>query len=175
MYFIAIIPPDSISEEVLEFKRRAFEKYGVRSSMKSQAHITLIPPFHSSLEDLKDKMEILKKFLIKFEPFEIKLKNFSCFGERTIYIDVIPGDKFFDFYLNMKKSCQEFFKFDIREFSPHITIVNRDIPDGRFQEIWGDFSQREYKREFLADTVALFRYIDGKWEIEERIKLLSLF
>ncbi|MGL4944710.1 MAG: 2'-5' RNA ligase family protein, partial [Fusobacteriaceae bacterium] len=95
--------------------------------------------------------------------------------ERTIYIDVIPGDKFFDFYLNMKKSCQEFFKFDIREFSPHITIVNRDIPDGRFQEIWGDFSQREYKREFLADTVALFRYIDGKWEIEERIKLLSLF
>ena len=57
LYFIAILPPDSIQKEVTDFKNHFLVKYGVRQALKSPPHITLLNPY------FEDSSHSVRKYL----------------------------------------------------------------------------------------------------------------
>lgn len=171
MYFAGIIPDEKTSLEIREFKEEALKRFGVKSAMKSEAHITLISPFTCE-DEILEKSEYLKKYLAEQKKFSIRVDGFSFFGKRTIFADVIKDEKFVEFFYQMGHSLKEQFKFDSREFSPHITIINRDLKDEKnFESAWKYFSGIEYERVFTAEKIILFRHTGKEWE---RFKIFEL-
>ena len=79
LYFLAAIPPEPLQTEMMQLKRQAGERFGSYHSLNSPAHITLIPPFYATKEEIEDFSEALKKFIEKFPPLELSLKDFDRF------------------------------------------------------------------------------------------------
>src|SRR5690349_2276863 len=85
-YFIAIVPPFPIYNQVQEFKYFCRDNYRSTASLNSPPHITLHMPFEWSQGKehvLCDKLEF---FFAAMKSFQVQLLNFSCFAPRTIFI-----------------------------------------------------------------------------------------
>ncbi len=54
MYFIALVAPEDINQQLLKWKIWMLEKYQCEAALRSPAHITLIPPFWMKPELEKD-------------------------------------------------------------------------------------------------------------------------
>src|SRR6476619_3498149 len=91
MYFIALVLPAEINDEVLKWKIFMRDHFDCVVALRSPAHVTLIPPFWMS-DNLENKLEdTINQFSQLEASFEINLKNFSAFKPRVIYVDVLPS------------------------------------------------------------------------------------
>ena len=45
MYFVALVLPEELNQEILKWKRYMHERFQCSVGLKSPAHITLVPPF----------------------------------------------------------------------------------------------------------------------------------
>ena len=91
LYFIAIVTPDAINQQVLEWKNYMLQRFSCKVALKSPAHITLIPPFNMPHQAQKEMQELLQPFAARHQSFPVQLKNFAAFAPRVIYVDVLPN------------------------------------------------------------------------------------
>ncbi len=143
LYFVAIVAPVHINDEVLVWKRYMEEHYGCKVALRSPAHITLVPPFSMSAEKEAELNEHLSGFATTQKSFTVSLQHFDSFPPRVIFVKVIPGEPL----LQVKQSLDEYlqplknflFKKEQRSFHPHITIANRDLSKGDYKKSLGIF------------------------------------
>jgi 2'-5' RNA ligase len=165
LYFIAIVTPEPINQQVLEWKHYMLQHFNCRVALKSPAHITLIPPF-----DMPDTMqheleEVLLEFAAEQPSFPIQLKNFAAFKPRVLYVHVQPNTHLqarLEAYL-----IQTDFpiKKEDRPFHPHVTIANRDLQKDDFPMAWQYFQQMSYEVSFQANAISLLRHNGEIWEV----------
>ena len=93
MYFVALVLPEDLNQQVLKWKNYMHERYQCKVSLKSPAHITLVPPFW--LDESKENVLLsdINKIAIEEKAFTVETKNFSAFKPRTIFIDVVKNEK----------------------------------------------------------------------------------
>ena len=53
LYFIALLPPVEVAEEVTEIKQFFARNYNSRAALKSPPHVTLQPPFAWEVDRLE--------------------------------------------------------------------------------------------------------------------------
>lgn len=173
-YFIAILPPEPVLGQVRDMKMLLHDRYGCRVALKSPAHITLIPPFHFPPGNEADLVSVLDTYAAAATPFEIELDGFGRFDEQTIYVRVkeSPELRRLQFGLHQQLHRELLPKTKkAYDFHPHMTIGNRDIPAGRFEEAFAHFSGRDYQAVFPALSVVLLRLGNGAWETVHEAKL----
>ncbi|MFO0356583.1 MAG: RNA 2',3'-cyclic phosphodiesterase [Sphingobacteriaceae bacterium] len=166
-YFIAIVLPEPIQQEVEAMKQKLFTQFGLKGALRSPAHITLHRPF----EWKEEKEQLLIDALQKFEfgkAFNLELKNFNCFHPRVIYVDVLKNELLFDLHKRLKYYAQENLKLlneveDMRGFHPHVTIAFRDLRKNKFEEVWVEFKEKMYQASFEVKGFSLLR-LESKWE-----------
>src|SRR5688500_3711154 len=106
MYFIAILLPAHLDEEVNKYKALTYDKWGCKVGLKSPAHITMVPPFYMDdifENDLLQDVDLIAK---PIQSFTITTQNFSAFKPRTIFIDVVVSKEL----QNVKTTADSFFK-----------------------------------------------------------------
>lgn len=175
-YFIAIVTPESINQQVLEWKQYMLQHFNCRVALKSPAHITLIPPF-----DMPDTMqhemeEVLLEFANKQPSFPIQLKNFAAFKPRVIYVHVQPNTHLNDLQTRLEAYLLHIdfpIKKEDRAFHPHVTIANRDLQKDDFPLAWQYFQQLSYEVSFPANTISLLRHNGQIWEVANSFPLRS--
>ena len=86
LYFIAIVPPSPVYEKANELKVYFSDKYHSKASLNSPPHITLHMPFQWKEKKEAELTEALDNFSKKQNPFYLKLKNFSCFSPKVIFL-----------------------------------------------------------------------------------------
>src|SRR4051794_35260020 len=91
LYFIAIVTPDTINQQVLEWKNYMLQQFNCKAALKSPAHITLIPPFHMPDAAQQPMKDALQAFAGLHQPFAVQLTNFAAFQPRVIYVHVQPN------------------------------------------------------------------------------------
>src|ERR1700730_14631386 len=92
MYFIALVAPKEINEEVLKWKLFMKDRFECTVALRSPAHITLIPPFWME-SAWENKLEnAITDFSRKKTSFKIYLKKFAAFEPKVIYIDVLLNE-----------------------------------------------------------------------------------
>lgn len=167
MYYMAIVCPDAINEQVLQYKQWMQLHYDCKVALKSPAHITLVAPFYFAAEKEMELIHSLESFVCDILPVSIELNHFSHFGKRVIYINVVPGEALHRLSQSVNNYFRQLFpgvlKKDDRPFHPHITIANRDITPRVFTEAWEYFSRRKFEAAFTSDTISLLKLVDGKW------------
>ena len=169
MYFIALVAPEEIDQQVLKWKNFFKERYECSVALKSPAHITIIPPFWMNEELENDLINSIREFSIINAKFEITLQNFEAFQPKVIFVDVVKS-KVLD---GLCQSFTEFIfsenKFPIkkedRPFHPHVTLATRDLYKKAFQEAWDIFSKKKYEALWTVNGISLLRHNKKNWDV----------
>ena len=174
MYYVAVVCPKEIDEKVFQLKEWMRKQFGCMVALKSPGHITLIPPFWMD-ESREDELIKTLQEINSTEKAEVRLNNFSHFGDRVLFINVNESDSL----TSLKEQTESHFlqdfsgviKKDERPFHPHVTIANRDVSPGTFVKAWGHFSKEKFESSFVADTISLLKLNAGKWNVIATKKL----
>lgn len=176
LYFLALIPPSPLKDEVHELKLEIKERFDSAHSLKAPPHITLLSPFRLN-DSNKDEVEIiLKKFGRSFKPFEVQLKNFSTFENRVIFIDVEKKPDLMDIQLqleNMARFNSNLFnyKYEDRPYHPHLTLAFKDLTPENFKRAWDEFRNQTFDATFTANAIYLLKHTGKRWEVDREYLL----
>jgi 2'-5' RNA ligase len=167
LYFISIICPPSIDEQVMVHKQWMHRHFGCRVAMRSPGHITLIPPFWLE-ESRQEELELrFHAFRSQQNELQISMNGFAHFGDRVLYIKVEEnpglGALRNNAELHFKNAFPEVIKPDSRPFQPHVTIATRDVLPGTFVKAWAHFSNAPFTAGFQTKIISLLKLVDGKW------------
>jgi 2'-5' RNA ligase len=169
LYFIAIVTPDSINRQVLEWKHYMLQRFNCKVALKSPAHITLIPPFEMPDSTQTALQELLLPFAARQTNFSIHLKDFAAFKPKVIYAGVVFNARLSELRTELEATLLRDNRFPIkkeeRPFHPHVTIANRDLTKDKFPLAWQHFQQLSYEVVFHADAISLLRHNNQSWEI----------
>ena len=177
LYFIALIPPEPVHEEVLTIKYYFEEKYNSKAALKSPPHITLYMPFRWKEEKEAKLFEVLKNFSTRHQRQLVEMKNFGAFEPRVIYIDVKENEKLEMLQKKLIKTLKKNLKimdkgFEERPFRPHMTIAFRDLKKPMFWKAWKEeFKDKFYEASFTADKIVLLKHDGKKWQVYKNFPL----
>lgn len=175
-YFLAILPPDQISSEIISFQKEIESHYGSVHAQKTPPHITVIPPFTCEPEKLSEFIGSLAVFLKDklTNGIIVELSSFQRFENRTLFVDVAKNEAFERFCKRLKLffNQQRIVKQRIEKhfFVPHITIANKDIKKRDFNAAWKSFKTREYQRVFNLKTLVVLKLEENKWVVLHEVK-----
>ena len=168
LYFIAIVAPETINNQVLEWKHYMLQTFNCRVALKSPAHITLISPFEMPATMHHELEDVLLEFAAGQPRFPIQLKNFAAFKPRVLYVHVLPNTHLSDLQARLEAYLIQTdfpIKKEDRPYHPHVTIANRDLQAADFPTAWQHFQQRPYEASFVANTISLLRHNGQTWEV----------
>lgn len=168
-YFIAIVPPPPVYDQVQELKYFFRDNYHTTAALNSPPHITLHMPFEWSERKesiLCDKLEV---FFAAMKGFHLQLLNFSCFAPKTIFIHVAKTKELEKLENELHRFCKkEFNLFNARykdlPFHPHLTVAFRDMSKTTFAEAWKEFSNKKFSSDFYVDKIVLLKHNGKIWE-----------
>lgn len=171
LYFLAIIPPSPIVEELQAFKEYFRDKYSSKASLNSPPHVTLHMPFRFS-DKKKDRMVLsLEKVAASIHSFELELKDFAAFTPRVIYADVVQNMALAELQKSVVEACRLDLKllnanYKDQAYHPHVTLAFRDLKKPAFAEAWKEFGSKKYNAHFLVKQFHLLKHDGAKWSVD---------
>jgi 2'-5' RNA ligase len=173
LYFVAIIPPQEICEEITTFRQDFAQQYNSRTALKVVPHITLKAPFKLMSDAHSQIVSWFKNLAINEEPFKIELKNFGAFHNKykpVVFVNPEITQPLAQLQKEILKSFLDYFPFvQIPEvefkFKPHITVAYRDLQPEEFFKAWQVYKTKEYHGEFLVENFHLLQHDTRKWNI----------
>lgn len=170
LYFIAIVPPVKILDEVTALKHEVASKFNSKHALNAPAHITLHMPFRWKDKKLPSLFQVMEELNEDFTPFEIILKDFDFFEPRVVFVDVMPNQALNNFQKKVVKKCRRSLNLDHADyknqpFHPHVTIGFRDLKKPAFYEAKKYFEGQTFHRSFEVDAVHLLRHDGKEWKV----------
>jgi 2'-5' RNA ligase len=170
LYFVGLLPPQNIRDEITLIKEFFLERYGVKHALKSPPHITMIPPFQWQESTEKQLVSGLDKFTQSESSFLITLENFGAFPPRVIYVDIIKNDLLTGLHERLNDYVSQEWSIPSGEkkghpFNPHVTVAFKDLMKNQFYSAWPDFKERKIRFGFEADGLSLLKHSTKQWEI----------
>jgi 2'-5' RNA ligase len=168
-YFIAIVPPPLISQEVDKLKDYFKAHYQSRAALNSPPHITLRIPFLWKEANEGVLISSLNEFAGKQRPFTVSLLNFSSFAPRVIFININEKESLIQLHRDLRQFCET--KLSLVDtspkdipFHPHLTLAFRDLRKQMFLLAWEEFSKRTFSASFKVDKITLLKHNGKIWE-----------
>lgn len=167
-YFIALIPPEPLREQLHAIKLRIKEEYQSKGALNSPPHITLHMPFE--WKDAKEEKLIasLKQFADEREKFQVIIQGFSCFPPRVIFADIPTTPALQLLQKELHSHCKRdlnLFNAQYRDlpFHPHITLAFRDLKKDTFEKAWTYYREQNFSGEFITDRITLLKKDEKEW------------
>ena len=178
LFFIALLPPIEIQNQVTEIKHYFAEHYNSSHALKSPPHITLQPPFKWLTEDLDQLEQHLSLFCQNYSPIPITLSGFNAFPPRVIYVDVIKTPELLTLQQDLMAYLEQHLNIvdevsKKRPFSPHMTVAFKDLTRQAFKTAWSEFEQRSIQFEFTTPQLTLLIHNEQKWNIKAEFPFLK--
>jgi 2'-5' RNA ligase len=177
-YFIGIIPPPVIVDEVTSIKNAFMTNYQTKAALRSPPHITLHMPFEWKEPKEAVLIDYLGKFLSTRPAFPLTLSGFGCFEPRVIFVLVKENNELHALQKESARFCKmklNLFhpQYQDLPFHPHITLAFRDLKKSDFPQAWAELRDKPFLREFEVKSISLLKH-DGKlWKTHHSFHLLS--
>lgn len=170
LYFIAIVPPVEIQEEITWFKEEIAMRYGSKHALNAPPHITLHMPFRWKDKKRAKLLEVMELLNSELQSFEIALKDFGFFEPRVVFVSVEENDKLNQLQKYVVDVCRRELKLDNgnfknKAFHPHVTIGFRDLRKKMFYEAKEEFEKRAYSQNFLLGRIDLLKHDGKSWNV----------
>lgn len=169
LYFIAILLPQEIANEVVSIKEEFAARFKSRHALKTPPHVTLQAPFYMNESEEPGFKRQLFSFFARISSFDLQFKDYGCFsGKRppVIYISPLKNEKleivhkelmYFLRHLNFPEEKTRI------SFHPHMTVAYRDLQPAEFEKAWPEFRDRNFQAEFQVLEAHLLRHDGEKW------------
>jgi len=173
LYFIAIVPPKDISEEITLIKHDFEKHYESSRALKVMPHITLKAPFKIFESDHQRLIKWFEKMEIPVEKFTVELKDFGSFRnpkKPVIYVHPERSEEL----IRLQKFVIETFKSTFpgvkkesadSGFNPHMTVAYSDLRFEQFEKAWEIYQHKSYEAQFTAEAFHLLQHDGTKWNI----------
>src|SRR5688572_14606181 len=95
LYFIAIIPPDTICNELTGFKEDFAKRFNSKKALRIIPHITLKIPFRLAESEHDALIAWFKGLKLNIRPFTVTLNGFGSFsrrGQPIVFVQPMPSD-----------------------------------------------------------------------------------
>jgi len=176
LFFVALLPPPAIREQVTAIKQDFAARYDSRHALKSPPHVTLQPPFKWLAEDMATLENALSQFTTTRQPVPVTLSGFGAFPPRVIYVNVLKTPELLDIQKQLSAHFEDTLNLvdersKKRAFSPHMTVAFKDLTRQNFRAAWPEFGGRAIGFEFEAKTLTLLRHDGRRWEIHRDFPL----
>ena len=172
LYFVAIVAPEPVQSEVTEMKQLARELFGSGHALNSPAHITIIPPFYATPDQIDALAADMENYLRTQNLPPVRLDGFDHFGNRVIYVDVLPDPRWNriqrDLFALFKKHFPGYRKPN--RFHPHMTIAFRDLDPAVFDDAWNYFNAGDYEAVFPVDNLQILQHRNKRWHPYRTVK-----
>lgn len=173
LYFIALLPPKQLCDEIRGIKEEIRKKYKAKHALKLPAHITLHPPFRLKNIGEEDLITSLRKFAEEQSKFEVYLNGFGAFPPCVIFIDTSKPEPVLALYKELNRLMKKIVPKEDqskRELYPHITLATRDLYRKTFEEAWQDFHKRKFSATFMVNKLCLFKHNGKSWDVYKEFK-----
>ncbi len=104
-----------------------------------------MPPFKTEENTERLLLNFVETYNFVIIPFNIQLNGFNHFGNRVLYVDVMPSVSLSDMEKDINIQFGKEFPLIIfrnkQAFHPHVTIATRDISEHKFNVVWHYFLQ----------------------------------
>lgn len=168
LYFIAILPPETLSQSIKELKLELAEKYHSRHALKLPAHITLQIPFKMAEAREKKLKKLLEDFTSQQEAFEVETDGFGRFSRRVLFIAIAKNPALQELHRQLQKCLNKALHLKENEkgrnFHPHFTLATRDLSYQNFEPAWKKLQARKFKASFIAESLVLFKHNGKTWD-----------
>lgn len=174
LYFLAVLAPADVSEELTAFKQYAASNFESSRALHSPPHITLIPPFSWPTQRLSDVIREVERVAGAMPPFWLSLRNFNSFPPRVIFVDVPENEALTALQVTLSQHLHQQLNMggeDKRGFHPHMTVAFKDLRRRLFAPAWAYFSKINYERTYEVREIALLRHNNQEWEVIRRFPL----
>ena len=173
LFFIAILPPEPIRQEIDSIKSYFARVYQSSAALKSPAHITLQPPFEWFGDEYSPLTKLLESFAGERSPIRIVSSGFGAFKPRVIYINVEKTQELIAMQKDLQIDCQKSLNIPNQEtknrsFKPHLTVAYRDLTKTNFYKAWQQFELRSNNCEFLVSKLTLLKHNGKRWKIDRQ-------
>ena len=132
LYFIAILPPKKIQEEITSFKQIIADRFESTHAFNAPPHITLHMPFRLKKKKEDKLLHCIDDIRNQMSSLSIQLDGFDFFEPRVVFVNVIPSEKLNNLQGKVVELVKKKLKiynanYKERPFHPHITIGFRDL------------------------------------------------
>ena len=172
LYFIAIIPPESVKNELTSFKEDFAKRFQSKKALNIVPHITLKIPFRV---DNKEHDTLLKWFVdldLNVRPFNIRLDGFGSFmrrGQPIVFVRPVATDDLTalqkNLIIKMESDFPDYVDKDDHSFTPHMTIAYRDLDRSVYKQAWKEYKSKKYEAEFHVNRIALLMHNSKVWNV----------
>lgn len=171
LFFIAILPPQEISDRAHAIKQHFADTYNSRAALKSPPHITLQPPFPLRDEEIAPLKGCMSKFASSQAGVKVTLDGFAAFPPRVIYINVVKTQPLLELQSNLALTLATDLQIvdargKSRSFAPHMTVGFKDLSKPNFKAAWAEFQHQQLHYEFVATDLTLLQHNGKRWEVE---------
>ncbi len=165
-YFVGVTLPPELKNTVDGARMWMRERWGNRSGMRTEAHITLVPPFYSE-KPLSEIRRILSDITVP--EVRVHVSGWGAFGERTIFAHVERSRSLeaLQTEVSLRLRSAGITLKNEKKFTPHITVANRDIRPECFVPSMEYLSSVDLDYAFTPDSFMIFTF-DRFWSGEER-------
>lgn len=175
-YFIAIVPNEKLCDEIIAIKHDFATNFNSKGALRSPAHITLHMPFLWKETNEEKLIDQLEAFVFEKTRFEITLNNYSCFGERVIFIDVEKNETLNNLQKQLVRHVKQTLNLfnqdeDLRGFHPHITVAFRDLKKQQFTKAWALYKEKKFKNRFMCESFVLLKHEGKNWNVYKTFPL----
>lgn len=170
LYFIAIIPPAIIYNQILDWKNYFAEYHNSKASLKSPPHLTLHMPFRFS-QAKEDKIyQCMQDVASDYQSFNLKLNNFLAFEPRVISINVEENQALRGLQKSLARAGRASLdvfndSYKDRGFTPHITLAFRDLKKPEFYKAWKKFEKEKFEVTFTVQDICLLKHNGTEWQV----------
>jgi 2'-5' RNA ligase len=169
LYLTALLPPPELAAQEYAIKQAIADKYNTRIAITKPAHITLIPPFRATAEQLSALIPVHESAAQVSAPFELTLAGFGCFEmNRTVFINVQSSEPLQQLYTELKTGFIEVGQTKEKHFHagplrPHLTVAFRDLSPETFAAIWQAYEHKPFLANFSVNSIWIMKYVDKVW------------
>ncbi len=173
LYYIAIVIPEPLSNEIKQLKEEIAARYHCRYALRHIPHITLKAPFIVAKELHEDLVHWFLSMKLTISPFHQQLDGFGCFENArapVLYINPLPAHQLLALRNEIHQllsSAPTPVEMARNEGDPHfhVTLANRDLKPPAFHNAWMHYQNLPFKRSFAVQNIRLLSHIHGAWQV----------
>lgn len=169
MYFIAILPPASVSADIRTMQEQLEAQFHAGAALRSPPHITLVPTFHMHRDEEENLEALMKTCAAALSPFDIVLDGYGHFRHSVLFIRAESSAVLSAVHANCMEIIHKTFPAsapqELRDFHPHITLAHRDLEPAHFKNARDMFTNSSFHAEFRAESLTLLKHNGKYWEV----------
>ncbi|WP_400191043.1 2'-5' RNA ligase family protein [Hymenobacter sp. B81] len=175
LYLLAVLAPEPVRGAVWALKQEVHQRTGSRNAVRLPPHITLLPPFRLLPAAFEPRARpLLARFAASHPAFEVGLRDFAWFGQRTLFVQVTDSAPLRILHAALQDLCRRQLPevpLEKRPFTPHLTLATRDLPGHLVPALQREFAGRRFQAAFEVRQLTLFRHDGQRWQEIEHFAL----